>query len=743
MMLVLFKKSCTLGFWGSILLFLPLVVSTVNTRHEDHKIVNSTLFKEAQISFKQVSLCLPTSSTAKGFAGYVHLPVDTLRTVGLDQQRPINTFFWFFESQNDLETVPLTVYSIPLLRENGPCRVDLTGRSTHVNPWSWNQVSNMLYIDQPVNTGFSYDVLMNATMDIRGNWLRDENLSKSSQGDSRMMSEPGIIGEGAADADTAVNTTEAAVRALWVTLTTWLQDFPEFESKNHEIELWTASYGGHYAPALYDFARTKASKDPSVGPQIRFRTIGLMNACVDSLAQLPAYPEMAYNNTYGLKLINETTYRSAMRSWDEPGGCRSRIQACRGALGPTPYLGANTSMNAICHEANTYCGWTIANLVADSSVGFFDIGYPSRYLSDPNLHTYYAYLKQQHVLDELGVPVNFTDQSNVAADAFTRTGDNLHGDYVAVLGRAIDDGVHVHLIYGDRDYACNWLGGEALSTAIPHKHAEEFRSAGYEAFQIPAFEESDEKANAKAITTAYVRQHGNLSFTMVLNSGHTVNTAQPSTGFAIFNRTIANVDIVSGMVSIGKNSGPAANQSLYSTQGPTTIRHVKNTPPAVSHGEEGMCYSLALSQCSERQLTAYLTGKALVRDYWVVDLGDRTCSPNPIQPCTEKSRLGDPQVHSEEPEQETLSITYTYTYLESRRRGGMQLFIFRRLAVNSAGMTALYTDSPTSTSVLIRPLMKLPKVLANMQLAIGKSIRIVQPQQLGVHVAHECLPYHV
>ena len=46
---------------------------------------------------------------------------------------------------------------IGLFQEHGPCGIDANG-SVYNNPYSWNNASNMLYIDQPVQTGFSYSI---------------------------------------------------------------------------------------------------------------------------------------------------------------------------------------------------------------------------------------------------------------------------------------------------------------------------------------------------------------------------------------------------------------------------------------------------------------------------------------------------------------------------------------------------------------------------------------------------------
>ena len=45
---------------------------------------------------------------------------------------------------------------VALFGENGPCKVSADGSSTSRNEYSWNSKANVLYIDQPAGTGFSY-----------------------------------------------------------------------------------------------------------------------------------------------------------------------------------------------------------------------------------------------------------------------------------------------------------------------------------------------------------------------------------------------------------------------------------------------------------------------------------------------------------------------------------------------------------------------------------------------------------
>lgn len=74
-------------------------------------------------------------------------------------------FYWYFESRNKPQTDPVVLWltggpgcssEVALFGENGPCKVSADGQTTTSNAASWNSQANLLYVDQPVGTGFSY-----------------------------------------------------------------------------------------------------------------------------------------------------------------------------------------------------------------------------------------------------------------------------------------------------------------------------------------------------------------------------------------------------------------------------------------------------------------------------------------------------------------------------------------------------------------------------------------------------------
>lgn len=313
---------------------------------------------------------------------------------------------------------------------------------------------------------------------------------------------------------------------------------------------------------------------------------------------------MAYNNTYGIQAINQTSYQGAVDAFNKPGGCRDRIIKCNdlATAGDPNFIGNNATVNLACQDADAYCSNNVEGpYITESGRNYYDI---TAIDPDPFPPPYFlGFLSQHWVQAALGVPVNYTESVNSVYYAFSAVGDyprrDIRGGYLADLAYLLDAGVKVALMYGDRDYACNWLGGETVSLALNHSAAPAFRAAGY----------ADIHVNASYVG-GQVRQHGNLSFSRVFQAGHEVPSYQPETAFRIFQRALFNTDIATGAVDTVQNKD-------YSSRGSPTTFQVKNTVP---DSPAPTCYVLSFQNtCTADTQAAVLNGTALVHDYIVID----------------------------------------------------------------------------------------------------------------------------
>jgi carboxypeptidase C (cathepsin A) len=132
----------------------------------------------------------------------------------VDQDHGRNLFYWYVESQGDPETDPVVLWTnggpgcsgfVGFGTEHGPYFIDRNG-TLSPNDFSWNNLANMLYIEQPAGVGFSYS----------------DTETDHVTGDAQAASDN------------------------YVFILEFLKRFPERRSNPFYIS--SESYGGHYMP---------------------------------------------------------------------------------------------------------------------------------------------------------------------------------------------------------------------------------------------------------------------------------------------------------------------------------------------------------------------------------------------------------------------------------------------------------------------------------------------------------------
>ncbi|KAI0005255.1 carboxypeptidase C [Xylariaceae sp. FL0662B] len=567
-------------------------------------ILQSKLHENITISYKEPGIC-ETTPGVRSYAGYIRFPSGTLNDGGISQDYPINTFFWFFESRKDPANAPLTLwfnggpgYSsiLNLLEENGPCRVGSDSKSTVINQWSWNNEVNMLYIDQPNQVGFSYDVPTNGSLQITVDadgaefFYYPENFTETPQ--ANLSYYPGTFASGQPAA--APDSVKSAATIIWHFVQTWLAEFPGYKPINNHISLWTEGYGGHFGPGFFQYFQDQnqridnGSLAANDTQHLHLDTLGILNGLIDLVYTGEAWYTFGNNNTYGIQVFNETVYDELLYNWTRPGGCKGRVLACQEALKSSDWEEVCGALTA----EDEGCGGPPFELYNQGGRAWYDIAHPA---ADPFPPPYlYGYLMEESVLGALGVPVNFSKQSLAASQAIQGSLDVVRGDYLEAISDLLDNGVKVHLLYGDRDYSCNWVGGEATSLAVPYRHSAEFAKAGYAPLETTSG------------VDGMTRQYGNFSFTRVFQAGQEIPAYQPEAAYEIFMRATFHRDIPSGLSTVTDD---------FATAGPGTIFNVTNELPEVPAPR---CNVLKLQTCVSEVIDRIINETVIVKDWFVV-----------------------------------------------------------------------------------------------------------------------------
>ncbi len=346
-----------------------------------------------------------------------------------DNENDKHLFYWFFESRNDPKNDPVVLWLnggpgcsslTGLFLELGPSRID-KNLDLVFNPYSWNRNASVIFLDQPVNVGYSYS-------------------------------------------SSSVSNTVAASKDVYALLTLFFKQFPEYATQDFHIA--GESYAGHYIPVFA--AEIQSHKKTN----INLKSVLIGNGLTDGLTQYEYYRPMACGDGGWPAVLDEQSCQAMDNALPR---CQNLIQGCydsesvwscvpaaiycnNALLAPYQRTGQNVyDVRGKCEDSSNLC--------------YSELGYISKYLNEKS------------VMKALGAEVDGYDSCNFDINRnFLFQGDWMKPFHRLVPG--ILEKIPVLIYAGDADFICNWLGNKAWSEALDWPGHKEFAKAEMEDLRI-------------------------------------------------------------------------------------------------------------------------------------------------------------------------------------------------------------------------------------------------------------------
>jgi len=360
-----------------------------------------------------------------------------------------------------------------LLHENGPCKTTKDGKSTVVNPYSWNTRANVMWVDQPPGTGFS-----------KGTWDSNE--------------------------DTVAEDMYQFLQALF-------QAMPQY---NKKFFITGESYAGHFIPAITSRI-FKANQQTGNGDvKIELKGMGIGNGLTNVQEQYKWYPDMmCKGGGHAPPAINNSAVCA---------GLHAAVPACEAAI-----TGCNSKIpgvdDAACLAAMELCNLAFQIPYKVTGLNPYDMRIkcekqPLCYDMDNDVN----YLNHPDVQKQLGVNMKFQSCNMVMHTLFTV---DFMRNYHQLIPPMLEAGLDVLIYAGDQDFICNWLGNSKWTQALEWAHKDEFNAATLKPFVVTGKEVGAKDGKE----VGELRSAKNFHFLRMYQAGHMVPLDQPEAALGMLN----------------------------------------------------------------------------------------------------------------------------------------------------------------------------------------------------------------
>ncbi|KAJ2522349.1 hypothetical protein H4217_000807 [Coemansia sp. RSA 1939] len=404
-----------------------------------------------------------------------------------------NLFYWFFESRNSQRipnNTPVVLWlnggpgcssMAGLFSGIGPCWVNDNGNGTTPNTNSWNTDAHLLFLDQPVNTGYSYG---------------PRNVT---------------------------TTTEQAAKDVTAFLDRFHHTFPEYLTSR--LYVAGESYAAHYVPAiaanLVVTARTPWPNNRMWLPRLGGIIVGngLFNMAFQyrslyTMACLSAESLVSHDADTCSAMRNATNefYQQSLAHWNKQttATALNATYAGFGILAPYQLAGYNP------YDVRTKCP------PSDTMLCDKYMDTVTKYANHPDV---------QKALDIRPISRPFELCDHEVQMSFVESGDEF-SDVVSAewLPMLLNAGIPALVYAGDADLICNWMGIKELLL-----HLSWYGRPGFAlAPDVPWTNRADGSVAGSA------RVFGGLSFLRIHGAGHMVANEKPQIAHSMFKEWVSN-----------------------------------------------------------------------------------------------------------------------------------------------------------------------------------------------------------